>query len=184
MTDSDGRSTALAAVDKVLLIVAAAAMVAVMLIVTCDVAMRYLFVQPIVWAYDIVGLYMMATLFFLALPYSLRQHTHISVDVLVPHIPTRARHAIEAFGYAATTIILGMLVWLTFDRLVEGYVNHEYVDGAVSLPAWIAQVPVLIGTAVLLLHCAIRCALHAASIFSAKSQIEFAPQSGSEGSAS
>lgn len=184
MTSKDDEATSLAVIDKALVAIAAAATVAVMLIVTCDVAMRYLFVQPIVWAYDVVGLYMMATLFFLALPYSLRQHTHISVDVLVHHIPTRVRHGIEGFGYALITIILGILVWATFDRLIEGYLNYEIVDGAVSLPAWIAQVPVLIGTAVLLLHCAIRCALHVVSIFSAKSRIEFAPQSGSEGMAS
>ncbi len=184
MTSEDERVTPLAVIDKMLVIIAAAATVAVMLIVTCDVAMRYLFVQPIVWAYDVVGLYMMATLFFLALPHSLRQHAHISVDVLVHYIPTRMRHAVEAFGYAMVTIIFGILVWLTFDRLVEGYANHEFVDGAVSLPAWIAQVPVLIGTAVLLLHCLIRFWLHAASIFAARSRIEFAPQSGSEESAS
>lgn len=180
----DGRSTLLEMIDRVLVIIAATTTIAVMVIVTCDVAMRYLFVRPIVWAYDVVSLYMMATLFFLALPYSLRQHTHISVDVLVHRIPVRIRHAIEAFGYAVTTIILGILVWFTIDRLIQGYLNHEIVDGAVSLPAWIAQVPVLIGTAVLTLHCVIRFGLHAASIFTAKSQIEFAPQSGSQEGAS
>lgn len=173
-------ATPLAMIDKALMIIAAAATIAVMLIVTCDVAMRYVFVRPIEWAYDVVSLYMMATLFFLALPYSLQQHAHISVDVLVHRIPTRVRHAIEAFGYALTSIILGILVWLTFDRLIEGYTNHEFVDGAVSLPAWIAQVPVVIGSFVLTLHCVIRSVLHAMSIFPGTSHIGFAPQSGSE----
>ncbi len=176
----DERSTLLEVVDRVLVIIAATTTIAVMLIVTCDVAMRYLFVRPIIWAYDVVSLYMMAALFFLALPFSLRQNAHISVDVLVHRIPVRIRHAIQAFGYAATTVILGILAWFTIERMIEGYVNHEIIDGAVSLPAWIAQVPVFIGTGVLLLHCAIRCVLHAASIFTAKSQIQFAPQSGSQ----
>lgn len=183
MRGTDSGSAVLGLVDKALIVTAATAMIAVMLIVTCDVVLRYLFVQPLVWAYDVVGLYMMAAMFFLALPYSLRQHAHISVDVLVHRIPIRVRHAIEALGYALTTGILGVLVWLTFGRLVEGYVNGEIVDGAVSLPSWIAQVPVLIGTAVLILHCLIRCGLHTVSIFSAIPLAEFAPQSGSEESA-
>lgn len=180
MKDDSRRLNLLEHIDKALVVIAACVMVAVMLIVTADVAMRYFFIRPIAWAYDVIGLYLMATIFFLALPYSLGQHSHISVDVVVHQIPRRLRHAIEALGYAAISVIFGLLVWLTADRLGVAFINSEIVDGAVSLPAWIAQVPVLIGTVVLAIHCLIRCALHTASILSENSFIEFAPQSGTQ----
>lgn len=167
-------------IDRILVVISAVATIAVMLIVTADVVMRYFFVRPLAWAYDAIGLYMMATIFFLALPFSLRQHSHISVDVIVHLIPRRLRHAIEAFGYAAMTAILGLLVWLTADRLTAAFRNSEIVDGAVSLPAWIAQVPVLIGASVLAIHCLIRCVLHTISIVSGRQLVAFAPQSGSQ----
>ncbi|MBX6366805.1 MAG: TRAP transporter small permease [Rhodospirillales bacterium] len=166
-------------VDRVLVALSAVTLIAIMLIVTTDVALRYVFSRPLIWAYDVIGLYLMAAVFFLALPHSLRHHVHICVDVIVHVIPRRVRHAFESIGYAATTVLLATLVWLTAERLVTAYVNDELVDSAVSLPAWIAQVPVAAGLAVLTVHCFLRFLAHLVSTFAASSLIEFPPQSGS-----
>jgi TRAP-type C4-dicarboxylate transport system permease small subunit len=166
-------------VDRVLVALSAVILIAIMLIVTTDVALRYMFSRPLIWAYDVIGLYLMAAVFFLALPHSLRHHVHICVDVLVHVIPRRLRHGFESVGYAVTTVLLATLVWLTAERLVTAYVYDEVVDSAVALPAWISQVPVAVGLAVLTVHCFLRFLAHLVSTFAASPVIEFPPQSGS-----
>lgn len=168
-------------VDRCLGILSAAALIGVMLVVTADVVLRYVFTSPLIWAYDVVSLYMMPALFFLALPQSLRHHSHVYVDVFVHAIPPRLRHLIDALGYAATATLLAMLVWLTVQRLVTAFANGEMVDSAVSLPAWLAQVPVALGTATLALQCLLRLFAHLASVVTASPVIAYPPQPGFEG---
>ena len=167
----------LSSIDDILIIISVSAMVSVAAIVTVDVILRYLFSHPLIWAYDLIGLYMMAVLFFLALPHSLRHQSHVCVDVLVQYIPRRGRHLIEGVGYAATTVLLVTLFWLTADRLYVGFTNGEMVYGAVALPSWISQLPVAVGIGILSIHCCIRSLAHILSLWSPVPLIEFSTAS-------
>ena len=163
----------LTSIDDILIFVSVLSMISIAGIVAVDVLLRYLFTHPLIWAYDLIGLYLMAILFFLALPHSFRHQSHVCVDVLVQHIPRRGRHLIEGVGYAATTVLLITLFWLTLGRFYTGFVNSEMIDGAVSLPSWISQIPVAIGVGVLSVHCCIRSFAHFLSLGTQASLIEF-----------
>lgn len=163
----------LKALDAFLMVVSVIALLSVIGIVTIDVVLRYLFNHPLGWSYDVIGLYLMAAVFFLSLPDSLRSHSHVSVDVLTSRIPIRIRHAIEAGGYGATAVLFAFLLKLTWERLVVGFVNREMFQGAVSLPSWVAQAPVAVGVCVFILHCLIRSLAHLISVGAAESWIRF-----------
>ena len=50
--------------ERTLMLVAALMLLSIMLISTLDVLMRYVFNQPLGWAYDLISLYLMCGLFF------------------------------------------------------------------------------------------------------------------------
>ena len=58
---------------------AAAMLLAIMLIATLDVAMRYFLNSPLGWSYDLISLYLMAGMFFLAMSSTLdRKSTRLN----------------------------------------------------------------------------------------------------------
>jgi TRAP-type C4-dicarboxylate transport system permease small subunit len=62
--------------------VASAALVAMMLLTSVDVFMRYLFNHPITGTYDLVGL-LGAVLAAFAMPYTMLKKGHVAVEILV-----------------------------------------------------------------------------------------------------
>src|ERR1700730_12646656 len=69
-------------VERLMALVAAFMMFAIMVIVAADVAMRYIFNSPFAWAYDLISLYLMGALFYFALSRAFAEGAHISVDIL------------------------------------------------------------------------------------------------------
>ena len=74
-------------VNKGMDLVAGTALVAIMLLTTCDVVLRYLG-RPILGSYDLVSVGAVFVIGF-ALPRTSWQKTHITVDILVEKIPHR-----------------------------------------------------------------------------------------------
>ena len=83
----NGLLRALGAVEKAVSTIAAIFMFAIMIIVFCDVVMRYAFNRPFSWAYDLISLYLMAGVFFLILSEAYASHAHVSVDILQQKFP-------------------------------------------------------------------------------------------------
>jgi Tripartite ATP-independent periplasmic transporters, DctQ component len=75
--------SALATIERVVTSIAVICLFAIMLIVVADVFMRYMVNRPFSFTYALVGLYLMAGLFYLALSDTFAIHAHISVDILV-----------------------------------------------------------------------------------------------------
>src|SRR3546814_5827562 len=52
-----------------------------MLVIVVDVVMRYFFSAPLSWSYDLIGMYLVTLVFFLALADTFRRGGHIKVDL-------------------------------------------------------------------------------------------------------
>lgn len=168
-------------IETLQIALASIAMAAIMLVVVADVLMRYVFSSPLIWSYDLISLYLMVTLFFFALSHTLEQHGHIAIDIFAPLIPRRLRHLFEGLGYAAVTVIVAAITWLSAERMVESFLAGELMASAVSWPTWVAQVPVVLGAGLLTLRCLYRAVGHLASTVAAIPLIELPTDHQSEG---
>ena len=81
--------SALSVIERAVTSVAVICLFAIMLIVVADVFMRYAVNRPFSFTYDLVGLYLMAGLFYLALSDTFAIHAHVSVDILVHRFSRR-----------------------------------------------------------------------------------------------
>lgn len=82
-----------------------AALLLIMVIIACDVVLRYVANAPLAWAYDFIGLYLMPALFFLPLGYVQRCQGNIAVDLLVQLLPARGRRLLFRLGNLVATVL-------------------------------------------------------------------------------
>lgn len=172
--------TALRQVERLLAACAAAMLLTIMLVATVDVALRYLFNAPLGWSYDVISLYLMAGVFFLALAETLERHGHIAVDLLHGHLSPRARHAALLPGYVLSALVLGAIAWLAAVSAAESYASGDVIVGRFDWPTWIPGTFVALGFAVLALRVVHRIVGHVLSSLAGRSVVALPPIAGME----
>jgi len=173
--ESTGFARALVMMDLALMVVAAAAMAAIMLVVTLDATLRYTMSSPLTWSYDLIGLYLMVAVFFLALPDTLNHHGHIAVDLFQRLIPFRLRHLFLGIGYALSTWVMVLITWGAGMRFYTAFVRDERIAALVPWPTWIAYFLVVVGSAALVLRCLVRVYGHFASSATGRELVDMPP---------
>lgn len=157
--------------EKGLRTIASACLMAVMLIIFSDVFARYLFNAPLIWTYELVGMYLMPALFYFAVSDTLADHHHIAVDLLNPWIPIPVRRLIEAAASALMAAIFLWIVWIFAQSALSNYRSAAVVMGAKEWPTWIPEFIVVIGAAAIALRLTGRVVGHLASLLSGKELI-------------
>lgn len=137
--------TGMARVESVLRLVAAGSLLAVMLIVFADVGARYLLNAPLSWSYDLIGMYLMPALFYLALSDTLAVDHHVAVDLLRPRMPKLLTRLVELFGNAAMAAVFLTIVWIYGASALEKYRTDALVLSVGQWPAWIPDAIVVLG---------------------------------------
>ena len=168
-------SALLARVETVLAFLSAFAMAAIMCIVMADVVLRYVFDAPLVWSFDLIGLYLVGAVFFFALSDTMQQHGHIALDVFVPLIPFRLRHAAQSLGFAASTLFLAAITWLELWEAEGAFMADDRIAGVVPFQTWPAHAVLAIGMGTLVLRCAYRSIFHAIPAVSGRPKVELPP---------
>ncbi|WP_353172914.1 TRAP transporter small permease subunit [Paracandidimonas soli] len=90
-----------------------------------EVAARYLFHTPTVWAFDIS--YMAnGAVFLLGIAYVLREDSHIRIDVLSSRLPASVRNALEGVVFMLVLApFFGALSWIAISHTWRAWVRHE-----------------------------------------------------------
>ena len=130
-------------------VLAACCMVALLVTVVLSIAGRQFDFH--VRGTDAYAGYLMAAAGFLALAHTLKRGEHIRVTLLVGRLSGRARHWLEAWALAVAVLLAALfavysvrLVWLSREL-------NDISTSADASPLWIPQLPMAIGTIVLLI---------------------------------
>ena len=170
---------ALAVVERVLTTVATAFLFAIMLLVVADVFMRYVLNRPFSFTYDLVGLYLLAGVFFLTLSDALRDHVHVSVDILVQHFPPAARRVSEIVTALVGLSVFSLVAWLGFGRALTNFQEGDVLAGAIAWPTWASSGLVPLGCGVFVMRLALMAAGNSASLVTDRDLYPLPPVSGS-----
>jgi TRAP-type C4-dicarboxylate transport system permease small subunit len=168
-------SRVLGSVEMGLMAVSAVAIAAIMLVVTLDATLRYVMSSPLTWSYELIGLYLMVAVFFLALPDTLNHHGHIAVDIFQRLIPLRIRHLLLGLGYGLSTWIMILITWGAGQRLKTAFLQDERIAAVVPWPTWIAYLLVAVGSAAMVLRCLVRVYGHLASAAIGREMVDMPP---------
>lgn len=106
-------------------VIAAWLVVPLVIATVYEVLSRYLLNAPTVWAFEI-GYMMMGSHFLLGAAYTLREGSHVRVDLIDNSISAKSRAIIDVVGYLF--LILPMMLWMSWglwDYFENAWVNSE-----------------------------------------------------------
>ena len=140
---------AVAALASVLAAAGVLCVIAMMLVVTNEVASRYLLNAPSTWS-DETASYLLIAIVFLGLAHTLRSNSHIRIDIVTDLVPSPARLWLDLAAYGmglAFSVMLLVGCWIRFHNF---WVRNTISDAG-SITLWIPMVPVVLGAVVLVL---------------------------------
>lgn len=84
--------------------------IALMLLVSYDVIMRYIFSRPTEWGQEMNG-YLQLGVVFLGGGYALLHNAHVRVDNIYKRLPFKGRAVVDAVSYFVLFAICAVLIW-------------------------------------------------------------------------
>lgn len=135
MNDSQSRIVAIIdAVNRVTGNVVAWLTLAMVLVTSLVVAMRYLFGFGVIWLQESVT-FMHAVVFMLGAAYTLQRDEHVRVDIFYRNMSDRRRALVDAFGVLLFVFPLcGFILYESFDYVVASWSVREVSVNAGGLP--------------------------------------------------
>lgn len=154
----------ISAIERIMIRVALVMMFAVMMIVTADVFMRYLFNAPFSWAYDLISLYLMAGIFFLGLSQAYASGAHVSVDILQQMFSPTGKRLAEIVTAALALVAFAAMAWLGYERALDAFESKDVMAGAIPWPTWPSIALMPLGAGLLVLRLIVTLFGHIASL--------------------
>ncbi len=126
-------------------------LVLMMLHVTADVVMKYLFNAPIVGTLETVSYYYMVSIVFLPLAMVEFRQEQVVVDLLFRRFPARLQIAVYLFGAATALVYFGMLTCQTLIDALKATAERETVMANFLFYVWPSRwgLPIGIGSLML-----------------------------------
>jgi TRAP-type C4-dicarboxylate transport system permease small subunit len=90
--------------------IGAGVLTAMMLLTASDVTLRYVFNRPIVGSFDLTE-YMMAIMVAFSLAYCALLKGHVSVDIIVSRLPSRAQAVIDGITGLLSIFLFSLITW-------------------------------------------------------------------------
>lgn len=148
--------TALGRIDWVLSRITAVSVIAVMLIIVCDVVGRYAFSQPIAWVYDLVSIYFINMILYLMASETLRTRGHIALDLNVRLLPPRVWSILQGLAWLSAAAVLALAGYRITLGTLESLAAREIHPGLYEWPVWLEKGIVALGLGLLVLRIAVR----------------------------
>lgn len=138
--------------------------VIMMLTISYDVAMRYVFNAPTTWSFEI-NRYMLILVVFIGSGWVLPAGGHVSVDIFTESLPKRKKILLDIVtSFMAGVYILIFLlqsIIFTYDAWENNVRSTEYL----AWPLWPVRLLLVIGAATLLLEFIIRIIKNSITLF-------------------
>jgi TRAP-type C4-dicarboxylate transport system permease small subunit len=140
-------------VDLALSRIAAFTILAVMVLIVCDVFGRYLFSRPLPWVYDIVSIYVVNLVLYFLASEVLRTRSNIELDLHVRFLPRRLWSVLQAVAWLLVATVLALAAWRATISMAESLAIGEVHPGLYEWPVWAEKA--VVATGLLLVVCRI-----------------------------
>lgn len=143
--------------DRFMLFLAWAAAILFVLagcMLTYEVIARYFFIRPTIWAAELSQLCLIWGA-LLGMPWALAARRHIAVDAVTRLFSPTAQRGIEIAAMACILAFSVMVTYKGWEIFYESFERGRTSGTMLDLPAWVAELPVAIGFALLAIQAVI-----------------------------
>jgi TRAP-type C4-dicarboxylate transport system permease small subunit len=135
------------------MLLAEVAIALMMLHITAEILMRWMFRTSLDAVPEIVGYYYMAALVFLALAHVTRTNNHIAAEIFTQNLTPRAREILEGIISLALCAFMVIVTWQTAREAISMTGFAEIHQAAtVNLPKWPPRWFLPVGSALMALY--------------------------------
>lgn len=138
--------------EQIAMAFAVLCIVAIMVIVSSDAIARYALHAPLPWAFELVTYYLMVAAVYGAISATFTHGDHVSITFIQEKIPPRPRAIIGAICAILAAVVFAIICYGSWNSTVEAYVHKEFLPGYIVWPAWLSQLPVPLGCALVTLR--------------------------------
>ena len=121
---------------------------------TYEVLARYFFVRPTIWAAELSQLCLIWGS-LLGMPWALAARRHISVDAITRLLAPKVQRLVEIIAMACISAFSVMVTIKGWEIFYESFERGRTSGTMLDLPAWVAELPVAIGFALLAIQAVI-----------------------------
>jgi TRAP-type C4-dicarboxylate transport system permease small subunit len=136
-------------IERWLVRLAAVLTIIIMLIIVCDVVLRYFFRSPLPWATESIGWYLMVAVFYGALSGAFSRQSHVRVDILRNLAPPGFQRLLEIVTCLVAALVFGMIPIITAQRAWDSWLQSEVMSGVIEWPTWPPPAFVALGTTII-----------------------------------
>ena len=127
-------------------------LIAAMLITAADVALRYIFNEPLDFAYYLTENYLMVGMMTLPMAWGFRAGGYIRVVGLARTLPAFLRDALLRVGLLGGAVYIAILGWMAWQKFFEAYTDGSVEMGLIDWPVSWSWVWIPIGCLLLMLR--------------------------------
>ncbi|MBA7616639.1 hypothetical protein ES703_23937 [subsurface metagenome] len=128
-----------------------AALLAMGLMITADVVLRYVFNRPTQFTTEVTG-YLMVAVTLLGLAYTLMKGKHIRIEVLTSRLRPRPRKILDLVTSIISLAFLAACIGPAWNMVIESYTYKSEVLGLLRTPLYLPQLLIPIGLCVIILQ--------------------------------
>jgi TRAP-type C4-dicarboxylate transport system permease small subunit len=140
---------AVTAVSRAAFYLAALSIYAIVPVMLIDVAMRYVFNSPTVWAMELAVL-IFGPYFLLAGPYVLHLKGHVAMDIIRQRLSPGAGRVLDLVNMPIIIAFAAILLWYSWPLAVDSWNYGETSFSAWNPPIWWAKAAVPLSLALML----------------------------------
>lgn len=126
---------------------AGVAVLAIVALITYDVAMRFFLEQPQLFVDEVVS-FLEALVIFGGLAYTFRTGGHVRVDLVTSRLPGPVRARLRVAGLVLGLVFLGVVMWTTTQSALTAY-RYGRVSAVMLYPLWAPMLLIPLGLALL-----------------------------------
>lgn len=139
-------------VEKGFLFLAVVSLFVMMVLITTNTVLRYLFNDPITGMFEVVELYLMMAVFYFAIAHVEHEGGNVQVDLLSRKFPSRIRRRVEVAYLLSTFVVVLWIMMLVFRRTRSFWEQGSTTSGVIQFPIYLSWAIVVIGLVLLLLR--------------------------------
>ena len=160
------------AVEQVFLYLTGAGLLAIMLVIVMDVVLRYFFAAPLSWSYDLISIYLVTLVFFLALADTFRRGGHIRVDLFDRLRSTRVFAIAEILGLMAAEVFFALILHQMAASGLEAFLANDVLDGAIPWPTWPPYLAGALGVGLLIIRIGLSLSARSVALVTGQSVVQ------------
>jgi len=125
--------------------IGAIGLIAIALMITIDVFVRWATGRPIVGVFEFSGV-LLVMVTFLPLGMVLFTNQQLRVDIILELVKNKTVAVLGLVDVAIGLIVFGLLLWIGTDEFLKAYQGRFLLRGMIEIPTWIPNAMIWMGT--------------------------------------